>query len=55
MATLIKENNKLSKIIVIGTSAGGLNALVSLISQLQKNFPDGGLKLFHTRNCLFFK
>lgn len=34
----IKEN-KISKVIVIGTSAGGLAALKKLISQLHKDFP----------------
>lgn len=35
-----KENqHKISKVVVIGTSAGGLIALKKLISQLQKDFP----------------
>ncbi|HEY0056705.1 MAG TPA: chemotaxis protein CheB [Pedobacter sp.] len=34
-----KKKDKISQIVVIGTSAGGQNALVKLISQLQKDFP----------------
>src|SRR5687767_2135936 len=30
---------KISRVVVIGTSAGGLNALKALISQLHKDFP----------------
>lgn len=33
------KHTKISKVIVIGTSAGGLNALKKLISQLQEDFP----------------
>lgn len=34
-----EKQHKISKVVVIGTSAGGLNALKQLISQLQKDFP----------------
>ena len=34
-----KKPYKTSKVVVIGTSAGGLNALKKLISQLRKDFP----------------
>jgi len=30
---------KISKVVVIGTSAGGLSALIKLIGLLQKDFP----------------
>lgn len=33
------EADKISKVVVIGTSAGGLNALKKLINQLHKDFP----------------
>ncbi len=39
MTDLKKIKSKLSKIVVVGTSAGGLKALVKLISLLQKDFP----------------
>lgn len=34
-----KKNDKISKVVVIGTSAGGLSALKKLISQLYNDFP----------------
>lgn len=34
-----KKQEKVSKVVVIGTSAGGLDALKKLFSQLQENFP----------------
>ncbi|MVN21615.1 chemotaxis protein CheB [Mucilaginibacter arboris] len=36
---VIKKPGQISKIVVIGTSAGGLHALTTLISQLQQDFP----------------
>jgi two-component system chemotaxis response regulator CheB len=36
---VVKPNNPTTQVVVIGTSAGGLNALVKLTSQLQDNFP----------------
>jgi two-component system chemotaxis response regulator CheB len=35
----VKKHNKISKVVVIGTSAGGLDALTKLVSQLQEDFP----------------
>jgi len=35
----IEKQKKISKVVVIGTSAGGLDALTKLISQLQEDFP----------------
>ena len=39
--------DKISKVVVIGTSAGGLNALKKLTSQLDKNFPLPILVVYH--------
>ncbi len=38
-ASKTHKPDKISKVVVIGTSAGGLNALKKLISQLHKDFP----------------
>lgn len=35
----VKKSKKISQVLVIGTSAGGLNAIKKLISQLPKDFP----------------
>lgn len=35
----IDKREKISKVVVVGTSAGGLSALKKLISQLSKDFP----------------
>ena len=35
----VRKPDKISKVVVIGTSAGGLAALKKLISQLPKDFP----------------
>lgn len=35
----LKKQKKVTQVVVIGTSAGGLEALVKLTSQLQKDFP----------------
>lgn len=35
----VKKQDRVARVVVIGTSAGGLNALTKLISQLQENFP----------------
>ncbi len=34
-----EKSDKISKVVVIGTSAGGLSALKNLISQLRHDFP----------------
>lgn len=38
-STKTTKSKKISKVVVIGTSAGGLNALKRLVSQLDKDFP----------------
>lgn len=38
-ANKIRKSDKISKVVVIGTSAGGLSALKELIGQLDKDFP----------------
>jgi len=38
-STTHKKTNQISQVIVIGTSAGGLNALSKLVIQLQEDFP----------------
>lgn len=35
----VKVSEKISRVLVIGTSAGGLNALINLIGQIPKDFP----------------
>jgi two-component system chemotaxis response regulator CheB len=48
MATKKNQNqDKISHVVVVGTSAGGLNALVKLTSQLQDNFPAPVLVVQH--------
>lgn len=37
--SILHKPDKISKVVVIGTSAGGLNALKKLLSQLPKDFP----------------
>jgi two-component system chemotaxis response regulator CheB len=41
MATskIVNKKDQIKKVVVIGTSAGGLNAVTKLVSQLQKDFP----------------
>lgn len=34
----VKKQDKVEKVVVIGTSAGGLNAVITLVSQLQEQF-----------------
>jgi two-component system chemotaxis response regulator CheB len=38
-STKINTPNSITQVVVIGTSAGGLNALLALVRQLPKNFP----------------